>query len=210
LKKEGVLEYGPKSIHLVDFDERIVNATKRFADKNDFADVVTAELYNVSDPLPENLVGSKEAFYTNPPWGASNGGASVVAFVGRGMEAVRKGGLGAIAIADDSTLPWTQEVIMNTQIAAIKRDFIVAEMIPEFHLYHLDDAPNLKSCSILIRHIGEDHPPRKSQRLDREQLQNFYGKHAPLRVKYVRDQSKLPDRNGAESGTYFLEEYTEI
>lgn len=33
LKAEGVIDYGPKSLTLLDFDERIVNSVRRFGEK---------------------------------------------------------------------------------------------------------------------------------------------------------------------------------
>src|SRR4051794_22312902 len=43
-----ITEYGPKSVTVFDFDERIVEAIKRFAQKEDIPNL-TAELYNVLD-----------------------------------------------------------------------------------------------------------------------------------------------------------------
>src|SRR4051812_28094865 len=78
LKARGILSYGPSKIVVYDFDERIVNAVKRFADLEQI-ETLEAELYNVLDafPGPTNF----DCFYTNPPWGASNEGESVNVFV---------------------------------------------------------------------------------------------------------------------------------
>jgi len=74
LTTKGIVRRGPASVLVLDFDERIVMSIKRFADTNEIEDRISARLYNVCDPLPEDIVGTKDAFYTNPPWGASNGG----------------------------------------------------------------------------------------------------------------------------------------
>ena len=101
LKERGVLDFGPTKIMVFDFAERTVNAVKRFADKERL-DYLDAELYNVLDPFPATQ--KYDCFYTNPPWGASNDGESVNAFLQRGIEAVQYGGEGCVVIADDDEL----------------------------------------------------------------------------------------------------------
>ena len=205
LKNKHVFEYGPKSIHVLDFDERIVNSINKFSKDNDLTSVMAAELYNVADPLPEYILCQKDAFYTNPPWGASNEGESVNAFAQRGIETLKHGGLGAIIIADDDTLEWTQSVLLNTQKAMINKGFIVAEMIPGLHNYHLDDAPELKSCTLIIKNLENSKrttPP--SGKLSADKLKNFYGRNNPLKIKYVRDLSGL-NYGKAPDGSYKLE-----
>jgi predicted methyltransferase len=100
LRQQGVFSEGPTSITVLDFDERIVNSVNHFASDNDLSDYIHGVLYNVCDPLPEAYRRKFDAFYTNPPWGASNDGVSVKSFVIRGFEAVRPKGMGAIVIAD--------------------------------------------------------------------------------------------------------------
>src|SRR4051794_31385669 len=84
LRERGVLPYGPASVTVFDFDERIVNAVARFADREQLK-TLDARLYNCLDAFP--AVAQFDAFYTNPPWGASNDGESVVVFMQRGIEA---------------------------------------------------------------------------------------------------------------------------
>jgi N4-bis(aminopropyl)spermidine synthase len=190
LHQKKLIESGPKSVTLLDFDERIVNASKRFADQSGFADRFQAELYNVIDPLPKDVFQKKSAFYTNPPWGASNGGESVRVFMERGMEAVTKGAVGIVVIADDPSIAWTQEVLGATQRCALDAGFIVAEMTPALHIYHLEDAPDLRSCSMLFRRIGSV-PKGASKAIAPQRYRNFYGKDQPLRFRYVRDLQPL-------------------
>lgn len=85
LKHRGILDFGPSEITVFDFDERICGAVTRFADMERLS-TLSATLYNCLDAFPR--VGEFDCFYTNPPWGASNDGASVNVFVQRGMEAV--------------------------------------------------------------------------------------------------------------------------
>ena len=86
-----VLDFGPSKITVLDFDERIVSAVKRFADKERL-ELLDAELYNVLDPFPD--LQKYDCFYTNPPWGASNNGESANVFIQRGIEAVQHDGEG--------------------------------------------------------------------------------------------------------------------
>src|SRR5206468_1179383 len=103
----------------------------------DLAEIIDAELYNVADPLAEKHWQQYDAFYTNPPWGASNDGTSVLAFIERGIETVRGDGLGCIVIGDHPSHPWTHSVQLRTQRLLLENSFRVAEMLPHFHKYHL-------------------------------------------------------------------------
>ncbi|HEV2331145.1 MAG TPA: bis-aminopropyl spermidine synthase family protein [Verrucomicrobiae bacterium] len=202
LKAKGVIDYAPSHIVLLDFDERIVNAVNEFAEKNELEEKITAVLYNVCDPLPQENFRSHDAFYTNPPWGASNDGQSVTAFIQRGIEAIKPKGMGAVVIADDDELDWPRQVVYSTQKKFVEMGFIVCEMIPNLHKYHLDDAPELMSCSIVVRDVlGGSVPP--SEPLPAKTLINFYGRDNPLKVRYVRDLSGL-NRGRAADVTYKL------
>lgn len=191
LKQKEVFTSAPAHILLLDFDERIVNAVNHFARDNDLTDKIEAVLYNVCDPLPIKYRCANDAFYTNPPWGASNGGQSVTAFVQRGIEAVKPMGVGAIVIADDAKLDWTNQVLFQTQKKLTESGFIISEMIPCLHTYHLDDAPDLASCCIVARDIKGFSTVRKSKVLATNMLANFYGRKNPLKVHYVKDISGL-------------------
>src|SRR5262249_25086614 len=147
LQGKQILDYGPSLIHVFDFDERIVSAVKRFADKERLENL-DAHLYNCLDPFPR--CGEFEFFYTNPPWGASNDGNSVNVFVQRGMEATGYTGEGMVVVADDDELEWPQRVLRNVQQFANGAGFFVARMQSKLHLYHLDDAPDLKSCNMIL------------------------------------------------------------
>lgn len=197
---QNVITDGPTRIHVLDFDERIVNSVIRFADHYGMTERITAELYNVIDALPENTVGAHDAFYTNPPWGSSNSGESVLVFLERGIEAVRPGGMGMVVIGDDAELLWTQEVMHATQRRAIEAGFVVAEMFPEWQSYHLDDNPDLRSCSIVLRDVKRS-APTLSVALDRERRYNFYGRGAVLRIRYIRETMRL-DYGKAPEFTY--------
>lgn len=77
LLAKKVIDNGPSHVHVLDFDERVINSISEFSEKNGLQRVVTPELYNVAYPLPASLWQRFDAFYTNPPFGASNNGKSV-------------------------------------------------------------------------------------------------------------------------------------
>src|SRR5262249_31073557 len=187
LHEQKLLENGPRKVHVLDFDERVVLSVRSFAERFRIADRVTAQLYNVAYPLPREHWEQFDCFYTNPPFGASNHGTSVEAFLRRGIEAVGEDAIGCLVIADDPSLRWTRSVLFATQRLAIQEGFFISELIPEFHRYHLDDAPELKSCSMVIRRVEYNQKPFDSKSLDRQMLDRFYGKDSPLTVRYVRD-----------------------
>jgi N4-bis(aminopropyl)spermidine synthase len=191
LKAQKVINYGPQSITLLDFDERIVNSVRRFGEKLSSHIRIASHLYNVADALPSEHFGVYDGFHINPPWGASNDGESVIAFFERGSQATKEKSLGIVVIADDPDLSWTQGVLRDTQHRALELGYVVAEMLPQLHLYHLDDAPDLRSCSCLFRRIDPSCMQTVSEPLESTRLENFYGKSSPLRFRYVRERTTL-------------------
>jgi predicted methyltransferase len=189
LHDQALLKTGPTFVMVVDFDQRIVNSVNLFATHAGVSRLIAAELYHVADPLPEKHWQAYDAFYTNPPWGKSNNGESVCAFIQRGIESVRGEALGCIVMGDHPDYLWTHEVQLKTQSFVMKREFRIAEMLPRFHHYHLDDAPNLTSCSLVVQrkvHVSSEY---KSEKLSPDRLQNFYGEGSPLRWQYVIDKT---------------------
>lgn len=202
LQKRGIIEYGPTRIVVFDFDERICNAVTRFADAERL-DNLESELYNVVDSIQPSL--SFDCFYTNPPWGASNDGLSVRLFCRRGMEAVRYAGQGAVVIADDQELEWSQRVLANTQRFALESGFYVQQLMSRLHRYHLDDAPELRSCNLMLQALPGNTSPGPSVRVSSSQeLDNFYGRDRPLTVKYVRERTRV-DYGKAHDDEYEFE-----
>src|SRR5262249_45343040 len=152
------------------FDERTVQAVKRFADR-ERVDHLDAQLYNCLDAFPDS--NRYDCFYTNPPWGASNNGESVNVFAQRGMEAIKGIGEGMIVIADDDELPWPKQVLCNVQRFAGDSGFYVSRMQPKLHGYHLDDAPDLKSCNLFISSLANNQLFQgPSEPINKERLTN--------------------------------------
>jgi len=203
LRNRGILPYGPESVTVFDFDERICNAVERFAD-SERLETLSATLYNCLDVFP--AAGQFDAFYTNPPWGASNDGESVKVFMQRGFEAVGMCGDGAVVVGDDPELPWTRRVLASLQQGALSSGFYVQRLMPQVHSYHLDDAPDLRSCNVLLRSVATDgRAAVESQAItEPERLENFYGRDAGPTVRYVREKIRL-DYGKANETEYELE-----
>ncbi len=189
LKGREIIDYGPSKIMVLDFDERIVQAIKRFADKERL-EHLDATLYNCLDALPS--LPKFDAFYTNPPWGASNNGESVNVFTQRGIEAIGYEGDGLIVIADDEELEWPKQVLASVQRFSIDRGFYVSRMMPRLHLYHLDDAPYLHSCNLAISSLPDNGRHAESHPIDDpDRLKNFYGRSKAPRARYIRERKTL-------------------
>lgn len=202
MQARQIVDYGPSKITVFDFDERIVGAVNRFADRERL-DCLSAELYNCLDAFP--MPSRFDCFYTNPPWGASNNGESVNVFTQRGMEAVGFKGEGLIVIADDDELAWPQQVLASAQRFALENGFFVNRMAPKLHAYHLDDNPELRSCNLVVRSIpGYERCFSSEPIVAPSRLDNFYGRNRQPRVKYVRELKRL-DYGMASDAEYELE-----
>lgn len=202
LANERVLSYGPAAIAVFDFDERVVHSISRFAQDSGFADRATSVLYNVVDPVPDSFLDAFDGFHINPPWGQHNNGESVVAFLERAVALTKTGGAGVVVIADDSDLPWTNRVLARTQRAAIEFGLVLEQMIPSLHSYHLDDAPSLRSCTMVFRKVGNGVV--RNIPLSAARLEDFYGRSQALRIRYVREIPTI-QRDRASADTYRVE-----
>lgn len=203
LHARGVLGYGPSKITVFDFDERIVSAINRFADKERL-ETLEARLYNCLDPIPADA-GFFDLFYSNPPWGASNGGRSVIVFARRGMELIRFCGEALLVIADrDPGLSWTEEVLANVQHFASEQGFYVSKMMGRMHEYHLDDNPELRSCNLIFRSRPGNEHTAASKPANSAELEDFYGAGMGPQVRYVREKVRV-DYGKAYSGEYAFE-----
>jgi predicted methyltransferase len=107
--------------------------------------------------------------------------------VRRGNEAVGPEGVACIVVADDPSFHWTRDIMKQAQSYLFSNGFVITELVPQFHRYHLDDAPNLTSCSLFAVRYGSEGVKVTSDALQTEDLENFYGACAPLRIRYVRD-----------------------
>ena len=203
LQKRNIVSYGPSEIVVFDFDERVCGSVNRFADAGQLA--LSANLYNCLDPFPGP--SHFDCFYTNPPWGASNDGESVKVFMQRGMEATSYAGEGLVVIADDVELEWPKRVLANVQSYALSSGFFVQRMVPRLHSYHLDDAPELKSCNLIFKALPGGKPTTPSLAItDAARLEHFYGRDNPPSVRYVREKKRL-DYGRAPEDEYLFERW---
>lgn len=202
LQDSKLIDYGPSEIVVFDFDERIVNAVLRFAEAKELKHL-SAHLYNCLDAF--ECPGKFDCFYTNPPWGQSNEGESVKVFVQRGMEATGYTGEGLIVIADDASREWTQQVLANVQRFALSSGFFVQKMMSRLHSYHLDDAPDLRSCNLFLKALSASAPPGVSEPIaDAHRLSNFYGRGLGPRIQYVKEKMRV-DYGKANDSEYSFE-----
>ena len=203
LKNRGILDKGPSQIDVFDFDERICDSITRFADKERIDETLKAHLYNCIDAFPNP--GEFDCFYTNPPWGAHNEGESVKVFAQRGMEAIGYQGEGTIVIADDHELEWAQNVLVATQQQVLDSGFFIQRMMRRLHSYHLEGAPELRSCNLFVKALPGNKTTVLTQAITNPALlEKFYGRDKDLRVRYVR-QRKRVDYGKAHDDEYKLE-----
>ncbi len=81
----------------------------------------------------------------------------------------------------------------------------VQRMMPQLHRYHLDDAPNLHSCNLVIRALPGNQAPGPSAAIsDSARLAHFYGRDNPPKVRYIRERKRL-DYGRAHDDEYSLE-----
>lgn len=189
LKARDIINYGPSRVTVFDFDERIVGAINRFADRERLA-TLEGRLYNCLDAFPTGRL--YDCFYTNPPWGASNNGDSVNVFMQRGFEAIGYEGDGLVVIADDEHLDWPKAVLGKVQEFASGQGFYVSKMMPRLHEYHLDDNPDLRSCNLIMSSLpGNARPVASVDVADTARLRNFYGLEQNPRVRFVRERKRV-------------------
>lgn len=203
----GEIQNGPNKVLIIDFDERVVNSVKAFAARYSLQERISAELYNVADPLPEKMWEQFDAFYTNPPFGATNAGVSLQSFLSRGLEACGQGCLGCVVLADGSAQnpSWINEVLYQVQRFLISNSCVTNEMVPKLHTYHLDDDPSLTSCSLIFQRIEYESAHYSSQPLSKDDRKNFYGTNRDLKVRYVRDTRKQTKAGLPISSEYKIE-----
>ena len=91
-------------------------------------------------------------------------------------------------MADDPDRSWTRRVMQRTQGYLLANGFVVSEVLPRFHKYHLDDNPDLTSCSLVAVRYGSEGVKDNSESLSGEDIRDFYGAGASLEVKYIRDR----------------------
>ena len=181
LSSRGFVE-APSRMTLVDFDERLLESARKLAKAYNFGHLFEARLYNVFDPVPKDLERRFDAFYTNPPYGASNMGESTRLFINRGCDFVKdEQATGYVIMPSDKERFWTREAMYHTQHFLVSHGWRVDTLINEMHGYHLDDDQSLMS-SLLIAEKEAAYSrfaqvmPYTGRTVDQREIKHFYGK----------------------------------
>ena len=178
----------PARMTLLDFDERLLARYRQFADENGFGPVLDTCRYNVFDPVPEDLAGVADVFYTNPPYGSRNDGASVRLFLSRALECVRSvnaddatdGPVGYAVLPYDDERTWTRVAMQKTQAFMTGQGWAVGEMGKAMHGYALDDDPELRSATVRFEGVTYAETDRArlrfgGRRAEVREVPLFYG-----------------------------------
>jgi predicted RNA methylase len=203
LSRYGYLT-GPAHMALLDFDDRLLEVARELAAAHGFDDRLEGRLYNVFDPVPRDLKGRFDAFYTNPPYGASNRGASARLFATRGGELVgERQASGYLLLPADMERPWTREAMRATQAFLLSHGWGVAALIPQLHRYHLDDDAALMSSLLCVeREAGPTTPmPWNGQHVDDTEIPYFYGTRVlPPFPRYIAADGRELMQDGLSEG----------
>lgn len=179
----------PSELLILDFDVRVLETAISLAERFGFSSRLRVTHYNCFEPLPPEIVGTSDWFYTNPPYGSRNVGASVRLFVNRGCETVNPSkGAGCIIIPDDDTRPWTKSAARATTKFLHDYGWRTQREPRILHRYHLDDDPELVSSLLLVNRIGPPSGamPFSGRHVEPNELPFFYGRSTPLPFpKYI-------------------------
>lgn len=171
----------PSHMLILDFDRRILAQARALAQRYGFSDRLETRAYNAFDPLPEDLIGQFDVFYTNPPYGSANAGKSGQLFIARGMALChsRSGACGCVILPDDAERSWTRTAMRSTQSFILAHGWQIAEKVNALHGYHLPTDPGLMSGMLWVSDVegGQGVPaiPYTGRRVSQEEIEHFYG-----------------------------------
>lgn len=171
----------PKSMLILDFDERLLVTARKLAIEYGFNDLLETRLYNVFDPVPRDLAGRFDWFYTNPPYGCRNQGESARLFIARCCElACPQYAKGCIIIPDDENRLWTTTAMDATDYFLHQHGWTINEKLNQMHQYQLDDDQELASSVILVKRSSCGQPSSQAmdyagRRVDFSEIPHFYG-----------------------------------
>lgn len=189
----------PKSIALLDFDERIVNNAVNFSKEYNFKDklIFLGEKYNIIESIPEKHEGRYDFFYINPPYGSKNTGISCEVWLHRCMDLCKSESSGCIVIPYDIKQNWTVKAMRYIQRFLLEHGFVIRDMISYMHGYHLKDNPMLRSATLIVDRVESIKSEYSSQNLPTKLLKYLYGSPRPI-PRYICDDGTLmgtPDYN---------------
>ena len=181
----------PQRMIVLDFDERILGNADRFASRHGFSGSLDSRLYNIQEPLPNDLAGVADWFYTNPPYGSENRGRSCIQFIDRCIDVAKpEGSLGCVIMPYDHYRPWTIDGMQAVQSYLLAHGYVISNSLQQFHAYHLEDNPDLLSSVLLVdrtEFVSGDYHGRP---IPLEELVTLYG--SPRRIpRYVRASGQI-------------------
>lgn len=186
----------PSDMLVLDFDNRVLEAANDLANRYGFGHLLTTRLYNCFEPLPTDHLGRWDWFYTNPPYGSHNAGASGRLFLTRGCELVRQGGSGCLILPDDPSRPWTRMAMQATQQFLLAHGWVIREKVDNLHRYHLDDDPGLASSLVVVDFVTPSADlvmPFAGRQVPMDEIPSFYGRNTlpPYPVAIGRDGTRI-------------------
>lgn len=193
LAREGVIE-APGHLLVLDFDERIIAFALQVARQFGFQDMLDAQAYNVIDPAPPELRFRADVFYTNPPYGSRNKGASGIGFLARCLALAKPVGSSGVAILPyHPSERWSRDAMGSIQRFMSDHGYVVGEMLRSMHSYHLDDLPMLRSATTVFDRVEQAEIPHLDALLPPAVTSYFYGSaNRPIPRGIGLDGSVLP------------------
>lgn len=194
--KEEIIN-APKTMTVIDFDQRIVNNVANFSKEFAFDVPINSRLYNVIEPIPQDLKQKFDFFYINPPYGSKNMGESTNVWLHRCMDLCNDKSEGCIVIPYDSTMEWTLTAMKNIQNFLIANGFVIRDMVSYMHRYHLKDNPSLKSATLIVERISPKKSDYEDKYLPMELVKHLYGRPRNIPKYIMEDETRLgePDFN---------------
>ncbi len=199
----------PARMVLLDFDARLLTAARKMASRYGFSRLLETRMHNFFDPVPADLIGTCDWFYTNPPFGSNNQGASAQLFIARGQELCKEeGASGCIIMPYDTNRAWTTQTWLATQRFLVNGGWGVREKVDGMHRYHLDDDPELTSSMILVDAIMGgllDAASYAGRRVPFDEIPLFYGRSVqPPYPRYIREDGSFDMDWSVEEGGYSI------
>ncbi len=198
----------PSHMLLLDFDQRVLCQAEALARNYGYAHRLSVRAYNAFDPVPTDLLGQFDVFYTNPPYGSSNQGESARLFITRGIELCQGqgGACGCIILPDDEERPWTRPAMRTTELFLLTHGWSILEKTNGLHQYHLPNDPYLTSGMLWTADVeaGRGVPPLPHAGLrvpPEQQIAHFYGTKVSLPYPHYVQRNGTLDYDWAEGHT---------
>ncbi|SMO63321.1 hypothetical protein SAMN06269117_11538 [Balnearium lithotrophicum] len=117
----------PKKVTILEIDERLVNFIKEVSDKYNLN--IDARVHDLRQPLPEDVLGAYDTFFTDPPETVE----AIKAFVGRGVATLkgpRCAGYFGVTRRESSADKWRR-----IQRVLIDMGLVITDLIHNFNEY---------------------------------------------------------------------------